>query len=48
MDILIMNQHTSAFSEIIHDIESDNGMEKIEVWFARELVKIDCYKHEVV
>lgn len=31
MDIQRINQHTSAFIEITHYIESDNGKEKIEV-----------------
>ena len=33
MDIQRINQHTSAFNDITHYIESDNGKEKVEVWF---------------
>ena len=40
MDIQRINQHTSAFNEITHHIESDNGKEKVEVWFARELQSV--------
>lgn len=43
MDIQRINQHTSAFNEITHYIESDNGKEKIEVWFARELQTVLGY-----
>ena len=43
MDIQRINQHTSAFNEITHYIESDNGKEKIEVWFARELQSVLGY-----
>lgn len=38
-----INQHTSAFNEITHHIESDNGNEKVEVWFARELQSVLGY-----
>lgn len=37
MDIQRINQQTSAFNEITHYIESDNGKEKVEVWLACEL-----------
>ena len=43
MDIQRINQHTSAFNEITHYIESDNGKEKVEVWFARELQSVLGY-----
>lgn len=43
MDIQIINQHTSAFNDITHYIESDNGKEKVEVWFARELQSVLGY-----
>ena len=43
MDIQRINQHTSTFNEITHYIESDNGKEKIEVWFARELQSVLGY-----
>lgn len=43
MGIQRINQHTSAFNEITHHIESDNGKEKIEVWFARELQSVLGY-----
>lgn len=36
MDIQRIDQHTSAFNEITHFIESENGKEKVEVWFARD------------
>lgn len=31
MDIQRINQHTSAFNEITHHIESDNGKEKVDI-----------------
>lgn len=43
MDIQRINQHTSAFNDITHYIESDNGKEKVEVWFARELQSVLGY-----
>ena len=43
MDIQRINLHTSAFNDITHYIESDNGKEKIEVWFARELQSVLGY-----
>lgn len=43
MDSQRINQHTSAFNEITHHIESDNGKEKFEVWFARELQSVLGY-----
>ena len=43
MDIQRINQQTSAFNEITHYIESDNGKEKVEVWFARELQSVLGY-----
>lgn len=43
IDIQRINQHTSAFNEITHHIESDNGKEKVEVWFARELQSVLGY-----
>lgn len=43
MDIQRINLHTSAFNEITHYIESDNGKEKVEVWFARELQSVLGY-----
>ena len=43
MDIQRIKLHTSAFNEITHYIESDNGKEKIEVWFARELQSVLGY-----
>ena len=43
MDIQRINQHTSAFNEITHYIESDNGKDKVEVWFARELQSVFGY-----
>ena len=43
MDIHRINQQTSAFNEITHYIESDNGKEKVELWFARELQSVLGY-----
>lgn len=43
MDYQIINQHTTAFNEITHTIKSDDGKEKIEIWFARELQKVLGY-----
>ena len=43
MDIQRINLHKSAFNEITHYIESGNGKEKIEVWFARELQSVLGY-----
>ena len=43
MDIQRINQHTSAFNDITHYIESDNGKDKVEVWFARELQSVLGY-----
>lgn len=43
MDLQRINQHTSAFNEITHFIEGDNGKEKVEVWFARELQPVLGY-----
>ena len=43
MDIQRINLHTSAFNDITHYIESDNGKEKVEVWFARELQSVLGY-----
>ena len=37
MDKLSIIQYKSAFDTIATYIESDNGKDKIEVWFAREL-----------
>ena len=43
MDIQRINQHTSAFNDITHYIESDNGKDKVGVWFARELQSVLGY-----
>ena len=43
MDIQRINLHTSAFNDITHYIESDNGKEKVEIWFARELQSVLGY-----
>ena len=43
MDIQRINLHTSVFNEITHYIESDNGKDKVEVWFARELQSVLGY-----
>lgn len=37
MDLQRINQHKSLFDSIQHYIDSEDGNEKIEVWFAREL-----------
>ena len=46
MDIQRINLHTSAFNEITHYIESDNGKEKVEIWFARELQSVLGYARQ--
>lgn len=43
MYIQRINLHTSAFNEITHYIESDNGKGKVEVRFARELQSVLGY-----
>ena len=43
MDIQRINLHTSAFNDITHYIESDNGKENVEEWFARELQSVLGY-----
>ena len=43
MDIQRINLHTSAFNDITHYIESDNGKEKVEVWLACELQSVLGY-----
>ena len=37
MDLQRINKHKQSFDDICHYIEDDNGADKIEVWFAREL-----------
>lgn len=37
MDIQRITQHKQSFDDICHYIEDENGLEKVEVWFAREL-----------
>ena len=37
MDIQRITQHKQSFDGICHYIEDENGSEKVEVWFAREL-----------
>ena len=43
MDIQRINLHTSAFNEITHYIESDNGKENVEEWFARKFQSVLGY-----
>ena len=43
MDIQRINQHKQTFDEIMHFIESDDGKEQVEVWFARELQNVLGY-----
>ena len=43
MDKQSIIQYKSAFDAIATDIESDNGQEKVEVWFARELQTVLGY-----
>ena len=43
MDIQRISQHTSTFNEITHFIGSDNGEEKVEIWFTRELQSVLGY-----
>ena len=40
MDKQSIIQYKSAFDAIATYIESDNGKEKVEVWFARELQEV--------
>ena len=37
MDSEKINKHKQSFDDICHYIEDDNGANKVEVWFAREL-----------
>ena len=37
MDLQRINKHKQSLDDICHYIEDDNGADKIEVWFAREL-----------
>lgn len=37
MDLQRINKHKQSFDDICHYIEDDNGADKVEVWFAREL-----------
>ena len=37
MDLQRINKHKQSFDDICHYIEDDNGADKIEVWFARQL-----------
>lgn len=43
MDLQRINQHKSLFDSIQHFINSDDGSEQIEVWFARELQELLGY-----
>lgn len=43
MDIQRINLHTSAFNDITHYIESDNGKENVEEWFARKFQSVLGY-----
>lgn len=43
MDKQSIIQYKSAFDAIATYIESDNGQEKVEVWFARELQTVLGY-----
>jgi len=43
MDLQRIYQHKQTFDEITHYIEGDDGKEKIEIWFARELQPILGY-----
>ncbi len=43
MDIQRIHQHKQTFDGIMHFIESDDGKEQVEVWFARELQPILGY-----
>ena len=43
MDKQSIIQYKGAFDAIATYIESDNGKEKVEVWFARELQKVLGY-----
>ena len=37
MDLQRINKHKQSLDDICHYIEDDNGADKVEVWFAREL-----------
>ena len=43
MDIQRINLHTSVFNDITHYIESDNGKENVEEWFARKFQSVLGY-----
>ena len=43
MDIARINFHKRALDAIAHYIESDDGKERVEVWFARELQSVLGY-----
>jgi len=43
MDIQRIYQLKSVFDTVVHCIESDNGKEQVEVWFARELQELLGY-----
>jgi len=43
MDLQIIYQHKQTFDDITHFIEGDNGTEKVDVWFARELQPVLGY-----
>lgn len=43
MDIQSIIQYITAFDTISTYIESDNGQEKVEIWFARDLQKVLGY-----
>lgn len=43
MDIQRIHQHKQTFDGIVHFIESDDGKEQVEVWFARELQTVLGY-----
>lgn len=43
MDIQRIHQHKQTFDGIMHFIESDDGKEQVEVWFARELQTVLGY-----
>lgn len=43
MDIIRINQHKQSFDEIMHFIKGEDGKERVEVWFARELQNVLGY-----
>ena len=43
MDLQRINQHKQSFDDIQRHITSNDGKERVEVWFARELQELLGY-----